>query len=101
MSEKKNFLVVDYVIFGLMLLISALIGVFFGFFRKKKTNTSQDVLLGGRNMGVFPSSLSLLASFMSGITILGNPSEVYNYGKHGMKQAFRIFQNSYIFFYVA
>jgi Na+/proline symporter len=81
MSEKKNFLVVDYVIFGLMLLISALIGVFFGFFRKKKTNTSQDVLLGGRNMGVFPSSLSLLASFMSGITILGNPSEVYNYGK--------------------
>ena len=80
MSEKKNFLAVDYVIFGLMLLISALIGVFFGFFRRKK-NTSQEILLGGRNMGVFPSSLSLLASFMSGITILGNPSEVYNYGE--------------------
>jgi sodium-coupled monocarboxylate transporter 8/12 len=24
--------------------------------------------------------MSLLAGFMSGITILGNPSEVYNYG---------------------
>ena len=33
-----------------------------------------------RPFQVFPTAMSLLASFMSGITILGNPSEVYNYG---------------------
>jgi solute carrier family 5 (sodium-coupled monocarboxylate transporter), member 8/12 len=31
-------------------------------------------------MGVIPISMSLIASFMSGITILGNPSEVYMHG---------------------
>ncbi len=79
MESDKSFGAVDYVIFALLLAVSAAIGIFFGFIRKKQ-NTSKELLLGNRSMGVFPSSLSLLASFMSGITILGNPAEVYNYG---------------------
>ena len=79
MGNDKEFAAVDYVIFALLLGVSASIGIFFGFIRKKQ-NTSKELLLGNRSMGVFPSSLSLLASFMSGITILGNPAEVYNYG---------------------
>lgn len=31
-------------------------------------------------MGVFPVSMSLLASFMSAITLLGTPAEIYTYG---------------------
>lgn len=79
MANEQNFSALDYVIFGLLLLISASIGVFFGFFGKKATS-SKELLVADRKMGLFPTAMSLLASFMSGITILGNPSESYNYG---------------------
>ena len=46
-----SFSVIDYLIFALVLLISAFIGLFFGFCKKKK-NTSDEVLLGNRKMGV-------------------------------------------------
>jgi sodium-coupled monocarboxylate transporter 8/12 len=55
------------------------IGIFFAC-RGRKQKTSSELLLANREMGLFPTSMSLLASFMSGITILGNPAEVYNYG---------------------
>lgn len=74
-----DFSAVDYVIFGLMLLISAGIGIFYGCFGKKAT-TSKELLVANRQMTLFPTAMSLLASFMSGITILGNPAESYNYG---------------------
>lgn len=79
MTNDQSFLPFDYVIFALLLSVSACIGVFYGCFGKKQT-TSKELLVGNRQMGLIPSSMSLLASFMSGITILGNPSEVYNYG---------------------
>ncbi|CAH0724684.1 unnamed protein product, partial [Brenthis ino] len=61
-----------------MLAISAFVGVYWGFI--KKQTTQNDYLLGGRNMKVFPVSMSLVASFVSGITLLGSPTEVYMYG---------------------
>ena len=39
-----------------------------------------DFLLGGKSMGVFPMTMSLVASFMSAITLLGTPAEVYKNG---------------------
>lgn len=50
--ENKNFFhVVDYVVFGSMLLISALIGIFFAVRSKKKASTStEDYLMASRNM---------------------------------------------------
>ncbi|CAF3814058.1 unnamed protein product [Adineta steineri] len=94
-SKDMRFDVVDYIIFALLLLFSAAIGLFYGFIdkrRKKKkgdgengaieqsTNTAKDYLLAGKSMGVFPTAMSLLASFMSAITILGTPAEIYIYG---------------------
>lgn len=35
--------------------------------------------MAGGNMNPFPVALSLLASFMSAITLLGTPAEMYNY----------------------
>lgn len=60
---------VDYVIFSLVLCISAGIGIFFGCIKKQKN--TDEFLLGNRKMGILPVSLSLLASFMSAITLLG------------------------------
>nr|XP_049691920.1 sodium-coupled monocarboxylate transporter 1 [Helicoverpa armigera] len=74
----QRFSWVDYVVFVLMLAISAVVGVYWGFM--KKQTTQADYLLGGRNMKVIPVSMSLVASFVSGITLLGSPTEVYMHG---------------------
>ncbi|XP_071451352.1 sodium-coupled monocarboxylate transporter 1-like [Hetaerina americana] len=71
---------IDYVLFGLMLVASAIIGVYFAFFAKQKQNTTQEYLMGGKTMGLFPVTMSLIASWVSGITLLGMPAEVYTYG---------------------
>ncbi|XP_053624569.1 sodium-coupled monocarboxylate transporter 1-like [Plodia interpunctella] len=70
----------DYVVFGAMLLLSALIGVYFAFFASKKQNTTAEYLMGGKTMGMFPISMSLIASYISGISLLGLPAEMYTYG---------------------
>lgn len=64
----------NYVVFALMLLVSILIGAFFWW---KGQNTTEQFLMGGRQMGTFPMTLSLVASFMSAITLLGTPAEMY------------------------
>lgn len=62
-----------------MLVISCLIGTFYGFFAKKQ-ETSQDFLLGGSSMGTLPMAMSLAASFITAIELLGNPAEMYEQG---------------------
>lgn len=66
----------DYAVLAVMLLVSCLIGTFYGFFAKKQ-ETSQDFLLGGSSMGTFPTAMSLAASFITAIELLGNPAEMY------------------------
>jgi sodium-coupled monocarboxylate transporter 8/12 len=46
---------------------------------KRKQNTS-DFLLGGREMTLFPVTLSLMASFLSAILVLGVPTEIFYNG---------------------
>ncbi|XP_071873911.1 sodium-coupled monocarboxylate transporter 1 [Bombus fervidus] len=69
----------DYMVLAAMLVISCLIGTFYGFFAKKQ-ETSQDFLLGGSNMGTLPMAMSLAASFITAIELLGNPAEMYEQG---------------------
>ena len=69
----------DYAVFLFMLGVSLGIGVFHGFRGRKKTTTKEFLMAGGQ-MGVLPVSLSLLASFMSAIMVLGTPAEMYVYG---------------------
>lgn len=68
----------DYLVFIAMFFLCLLIGIYFGFV--KKAVSEDDYLVGGRNMSVFPIALSLVASFISGITLLGLPTEIYSYG---------------------
>ncbi|KFB45605.1 AGAP008359-PA-like protein [Anopheles sinensis] len=70
----------DYTIFALLLLLSAFIGAYFGFVSKIKQNNTKEYLLGGKTMNKFPVSASLIASHISGITMLGVPSEMYSHG---------------------
>lgn len=50
----------DYTLFGLMLGLSSMIGVYFGCFGKKQSS-ADEYLLGGKEMHVLPIALSLVA----------------------------------------
>ncbi|XP_066587928.1 sodium-coupled monocarboxylate transporter 1-like [Prorops nasuta] len=69
----------DYTLFAGLLGISIAIGVYFGFFSKKQDNTTE-YLLAGKSMSFIPVSMSLIASHISGVSLLAIPSEVYQYG---------------------
>lgn len=86
-----TFVVWDYVVFAAMLLISAAIGIYYAFAGGGQ-QTSKDFLMGGRRMTAVPVALSLTASFMSAVTVLGTPSEVYRFGA-----IFSIFAITYFF----
>lgn len=45
-----------------------------------RQKTTAEYLLADKSMGVLPVSFSLMASFMSAITLLGVSAEVYFYG---------------------
>lgn len=68
----------DYTIFALLLVLSSIIGIYYGC--KGKQKSSKDYLIAGGDMHWFPISLSLLATFFSAVGLMGVPSEVYTYG---------------------
>ncbi|CAL7951541.1 unnamed protein product [Xylocopa violacea] len=74
----RSFGVWDYSVFVFMLVTCGFVGIYFGFI--KKSSGVDEYLVGGRNMKTFPVSLSLIASFISGISLLGMPTEVYVHG---------------------
>ncbi|NXD33578.1 SC5A8 protein, partial [Copsychus sechellarum] len=78
-GRMARFTVWDYVVFAAMLLISAIIGIYYAFAGGAQ-KTSKDFLMAGRSMSALPVALSLTASFMSAVTVLGTPAEIYRYG---------------------
>ncbi|XP_058818709.1 sodium-coupled monocarboxylate transporter 1-like [Topomyia yanbarensis] len=78
--QIHRFTVFDYGIFVLLLGISVFIGIYFGFFSKIKQDNVEEYLLGGKSMPKFPVAASLIATSVSGITLLGVPTDIYAYG---------------------
>lgn len=76
-GESTLFHTYDYVVFGITLGLSAVIGLFYAIKDRKKNET--EFLLAGRNMSVLPVALSLMSSFISAVTLLGTPAEIYRY----------------------
>lgn len=79
MIQQPLFGVWDYVVLVIVLLISSGIGVYYRFTGGKQ-KTVQEYLLADKNMPFLPVAFSLMASFMSAITLLGVSSENYSYG---------------------
>ncbi|CAH2066289.1 unnamed protein product, partial [Iphiclides podalirius] len=79
---EGGFGVGDYVAFGLLCTASCAGGVWYSAIgsRSKAVVDIRDYLLGGKAMSTFPVAMSLIASYVSGVTILGTPAEIYNYG---------------------
>ncbi|KAG7214205.1 hypothetical protein KM043_001548 [Ampulex compressa] len=71
---------IDCVVFAAMLAVSAVVGVYQAYKSRKSADAVREYLVGGQRMSVFPISMSLIASYISGIAILGLPAEMYVYG---------------------
>nr|XP_019592283.1 PREDICTED: sodium/iodide cotransporter isoform X1 [Rhinolophus sinicus] len=69
----------DYAVFALMLLVSTGIGLWVGLARGGQ-RSAEDFFTGGRSLAALPVGLSLAASFMSAVQVLGVPAEAYRYG---------------------
>lgn len=78
-TVTSTFSVVDYVVFGLLLFLSLVIGLYHAC-RGWGRHTVGELLLADRKMGCLPVALSLLATFQSAVAILGAPSEIYRFG---------------------
>lgn len=79
-DSLKHFGTADYLVFVAMLLSCTIVGLYFGYedYQKKKRVKKQrsgseatDYLVGGRNMKTFPVAMSLVASSISAIALLG------------------------------
>uniref|UniRef100_UPI00398E3FB4 sodium-coupled monocarboxylate transporter 1-like n=1 Tax=Pristiophorus japonicus TaxID=55135 RepID=UPI00398E3FB4 len=81
MSEKSVLQAWDYVAFAAMLVISSAIGFYFAFRHERtKGGTVEEFLIGSRQISAYPIALSMASSFLSAITVIGGPVEVYLYG---------------------
>ena len=79
MSEQLTFHWADYLVFVLVLLISASIGIYYGW-KDRKKKTAESYVLANRTMSILPVSLSLFVSWISAISFLTDPVQVYMYG---------------------
>ncbi|UJR16669.1 hypothetical protein I4U23_003569 [Adineta vaga] len=86
---SHTFSAVDYIILVILLLLSSVIGIIFGFFKSKKSSAKEFLLADG-NMSVLPTALSISVSFISAITLLGTPSEIYLFGTMYCYQAISV-----------
>ncbi|XP_064785153.1 sodium-coupled monocarboxylate transporter 2 [Oncorhynchus masou masou] len=93
-EQRGTFVLWDYIIFACLFVVSSGIGVFFAV--KERKNPSSEFLVGGRQMTCGPVALSLTASFMSAVTVLGAPSDVYRFGG-----SFVLFGVAYTFVVIA
>lgn len=90
MAIHAHFTVTDFIVFSLTLLASMGIGIFYSRSGGAQQNNNE-YLMAGRSMSSLPVAVSVLASFVSSIAILGNPAEVYAYGFQYWFQCFTNF----------
>ncbi|XP_075548947.1 sodium-coupled monocarboxylate transporter 2-like isoform X1 [Dermacentor variabilis] len=79
MDDTPKFGGVDYAVLGAMLSVSSGIGLYFAW-RDRRDQSNQSFLLGNRQLGLLPVSLSMMASLQSATTVLGYPAEMYYRG---------------------
>jgi len=74
-----SFSLADYMVLAAVLLVSSMIGLYYRFSGGKQ-KTDREFLMADRGASVIPVAFSLMASFMSAITLLGVTMENYTFG---------------------
>lgn len=78
MSSTLSWL--DWVLLVATFLISVIIGLYYGFMKRKQNNTVEDILLANRQAKFFPVAISNYVSWSSAISFLADPNETYMKG---------------------
>ena len=78
-TTMLTFQVQDYVVWAAILLLSLSVGIFFAFIGGRQRST-EEYLVGNRQMHPIPVAVSIAGSFISAVTFLGTPSEAYTNG---------------------
>lgn len=108
-KSMQYFGIVDYTIFLGMLIVCSGIGIYFALaggkskpkkHKERRGSAELEYLVGGRSMQVFPVAISLVASWISGIALLGTSTEMYVYGTEFCVILVGIFLNAVIVHYV-
>jgi len=69
----------DYTVFAILLVISSAIGIYFAW-KDRQNDDENNYALAGQTFSAWPVSLSLTATSISAITMMGMPSEYYTFG---------------------
>ncbi|KAK2190149.1 hypothetical protein NP493_86g04013 [Ridgeia piscesae] len=70
---------VDYALFAAFVAVSLGIGLYHALIGKGQA-TTQTFIMANRNLRVGPTAISLLASYVSAIAVLGMPAETFMFG---------------------
>uniref|UniRef100_A0A3P8WMY9 Solute carrier family 5 member 5 n=1 Tax=Cynoglossus semilaevis TaxID=244447 RepID=A0A3P8WMY9_CYNSE len=79
-QSNSGFVIADYAVFAAMLLVSMSIGLFQALKKSSRNADTDEFFTAGRSLSAVPVGLSLCASFMSAVQVLGVPSEASRYG---------------------
>ncbi|GFT15386.1 putative sodium-dependent multivitamin transporter [Nephila pilipes] len=79
MESKKHLGATDYVILIISLIVPTIIGIICRFSGGQQ-KTMDEYFLAGKRASKFPVTMSICATIISSILIIGGPSEVYRYG---------------------
>ena len=68
---RTSFHWADYLVFALSLVLSLLVGLFFCIQGKRRKSTNDDFLMGERNINPISVGLSLAASLLNAVFLIG------------------------------
>ncbi|XP_077515000.1 sodium-coupled monocarboxylate transporter 1-like isoform X2 [Amblyomma americanum] len=80
----------EYAVFGVLMLANVLVGLYFSFSRRARDGGSGEAFLGGRSLGALPLSLSVLASLVTAVGLVGLTAHFYRYGLHLLWASFTV-----------
>lgn len=63
----------DYSVVGLLLVVSAFFGIYYGVIRRKQNSSQDSYFLGDRQLSIGPVAMSLMATFFSALTLVRTP----------------------------
>uniref|UniRef100_V5ICC7 Putative solute carrier family 5 sodium/glucose cotransporter member 12 n=1 Tax=Ixodes ricinus TaxID=34613 RepID=V5ICC7_IXORI len=72
----------EFVVFGGLMAINLGVGLYFALRHTHRHADTEEVFLGGRSLGAIPLSLSVLATMVTAIGIVGFTTHFYVYGLH-------------------
>lgn len=74
---------VEYATFGILMAANLGIGLYFSFVKRARSRaTPEEVFLGSRTLRMMPLAVSVLASMISAIGVIGFSAHYYAYGFH-------------------